>query len=117
MRSKNVVQSTSAWGAVLLLIPIVFQLLGSPLTTEEVEQVNKAGAALDGALLHLLTIVGTIQMIVGRFNARQPLHFLPGRQFVVEPDGTKRLVDPSKSPFRAAPVTLPEDVKRKIESA
>jgi hypothetical protein len=117
MKSKNVVQSTSAWGAVLLLIPIVFQLVGAPLTGEEVDQVSKAGAAIDGALLHLMTIVGTIQMIIGRFNARQPIHFLPGRQFVIEQDGTKRLIDPAKAPFRAAPVTLPDDVKRKIEGS
>ena len=115
MQSKNVVQSTSAWGAVLLIIPIAFQLFGAPLSAQEIEQLQGAGVALDSAVMHIITIVGTIQMIVGRFNARQPLHLLPGRQFVLNADGTRTLVKKSGGWLSLSAVALPEDVKRKIE--
>jgi hypothetical protein len=109
MQSKNVVQSTSAWGAVLLLIPAVLQLLGAPLSEQQVGQVQAAGASIDAIALHAMTIVGTIQMIIGRFNARQPLHFIPGNTFIVNPDGTKQFLKAAQ-----AQKPVPADVAAKI---
>lgn len=107
MQSKNVVQSTSAWGAVLLIIPAVMQIFGSPLSSEEIAQVNAAGASLDHIAMQAMTIIGTIQMIIGRLNARQPLHFLPGNTFRIEQDGSKTYL--GKGSFG-----VPEDVLAKM---
>jgi hypothetical protein len=110
MKSKNVVQSTSAWGAVLLIIPVVLQVAGVSLTEQEVGQVQAAGQSVETIALHAMSIIGTIQMILGRLNARQPLHFLPGNAFVVQQDGTKVYL----SAIEKAKAPIPDDVAAKI---
>ena len=94
MQSKNAVQSTSAWGALVLMIPVAMMLFGVPLTEGQVAEVKAAGHALDSIMMQLMILVGTAQMIVGRLNAKQPLHFIPGNTFVLKADGSKEYLNP-----------------------
>ena len=112
MQSKHALQSTSSWGAIVLVIPIVMMFFGAPLTEEQVAQVKGAGAALDSIMMQLMILVGAAQMIVGRLNARQPLHIIPGNTFVLKPDGTKEYLNPKM----VKPVNkVPDDIKAAMD--
>lgn len=111
MQSKHALQSTSSWGAIVLVIPIVMMFFGAPLTEDQLAQVKSAGVALDSIMMQLMILVGAAQMIVGRLNARQPLHFIPGNTFVLKPDGTKEYLNPKLlKPVK----TIPPDVAKAI---
>ena len=111
MQSKHALQSTSSWGAIVLVIPIVMMFFGTPLTDDQLAQVKSAGVALDSIMMQLMIVVGAAQMIVGRLNAKQPLHFIPGNTFVLRADGTKEYLNPKV----LKPVSvIPPDVAKAI---
>lgn len=113
MQSKHVTQSTSTWGAVVLIVPIVMQMFGAPLDAAQTEQVQQAGHALDSVMMQVMVIIGAAQMLIGRFSARQPLHIIPGNTYVIEPDGTKRYLKPKL----IKPVAkVPDDIKQAMDA-
>lgn len=104
VESKSAIQSTSAWGGLILIIPVVLQMMGTTLTGPEIADLQGSAASLNSIYLNLMMVIGTIQMIAGRINARQPIHFLPGGAFKIDRLTGKRLDPPIPADVAAAMV-------------
>ena len=66
--SKSFLESTTIWGALMILIQLGAQALGLDLAPEQVA----------GGLEAVWDLVAVALVVKGRKDANQPIHFLPG---------------------------------------
>lgn len=111
IESKHVTKSTSAWGGLILLIPVVGGMFGASFSASDIEQLTGAVAAGESVYVNLMILIGTIQLIVGRFNARQPVHILPGNTFQIDARTGKRVTPTVKVPSDVAAAMETRDAK------
>jgi len=100
--SKSVLESRRAWGALTLAVPLLVQLSGMHLSAGETAQVAAAVDHAQAAFANLMAVFGALQMLIGAWNARAPLHVFKPYQV----DDTGQRVVPVK------PIDLTPDVAR-----
>jgi hypothetical protein len=76
IQSKSAVTSTSTWGFVIAALPLLLGLMGLNPTAADTAAVTDAVRHGETIYASAMAIVGTIMLFVGRYNARQPIHFL-----------------------------------------
>lgn len=101
--SKSIFESRRAWGAVMMVVPIVLNFLGVNLTTDQQAQLVQGVHAGQQAMSNIIIALGALQMIVGCWRARAPLHI--GTPYQVDATTGKKIV-PVK------PLVLTSDVAR-----
>lgn len=107
IESKHVTKSTSAWGGLILLVPVIGGMFGASFSASDLEQLTGAVAAGESVYVNLMILIGAVQLLIGRINARQPVHFLPGNTFQIDARTGKRI---------SPPVKVPPDVAAAMES-
>lgn len=106
IESKHVSKSVSAWGGLILLVPIAANLFGVEFSQTEVQQIGQAAQHAEQFYLNLMALIGAIQLVVGRLNAKRPLHFIPGAPFEVDMKTGKKITKP---------VAIPPDVQKRMD--
>lgn len=98
IESKHALKSVGAWGALIALAPMGGQMLGFTLSPADVAHIQQAGTAAQDAVQHVqalyaegIMLFGVVQMPIGRFNARQPLHFIPGGAYKIDAETGRRI--------------------------
>ena len=73
--TKSMFQSSTIWGAIVMILPAVFSLIKIDIGTPEIEQ----GVSLIQQLVNGgMELVGFIMTIRGRFKASKPISVLGG---------------------------------------
>lgn len=103
--SKSIVESRRAWGALTLAVPLLLQLSGLHLSVGQSAQVAAAVDQAQAAFANLMAVFGALQMIVGAWNARAPLHVFAAYKV----DSTGQRIAPVK------PLVLTPDVAQKMD--
>lgn len=76
VESKSAVTSTSTWGFVIAGLPLLLQLLGISPTSDDAAVIASAVHHGESIYASAMAIIGTVMLFVGRYNARQPIHFV-----------------------------------------
>lgn len=73
--TKSMFQSSTIWGAIAMLLPVIFTYLKVDIGTPDIEQ----GISLVQTIINDgLAVVGFIAAIRGRFKAKTPISVLGG---------------------------------------
>lgn len=96
--SKSIFESRRAWGALMVAIPLVIQLLGINLTPDQQAQIAHGIQSGQSAVANVMIALGAVQMLVGCWRARQPLHI--GTPYSVDTSTGKKI-----APVKALPLT------------
>lgn len=99
MDSKQALTSVSFWGGLTTLVPLLITMSGLHISQGEavaaIGQVHMVADSVQNGYLALISLFGFLQMAIGRYNAKQRIHFLT--PFKVDASGKKV-------------VTVPQDV-------
>jgi hypothetical protein len=88
--SKSWTSSVGAWGALILVASQLLNMfLGVTITPDEQKILTDAWGHATQAYTNALTVIGAIMAVVGRRNARQPVHFF--EPYVLDQHGNKVL--------------------------
>lgn len=103
--SKFVLDSRRVWGGIMLGVPLVLQILGVNLAADQSAQLTTALQHAQDIPLHIMELIGVVQMIYGSWKAQQPLHLLTPYQ----------VDDAGKKIASIEPLPLTSDVAQKLD--
>ena len=104
--SKFVLDSRRVWGGIMLGVPLVLQIMGINLAADQGAQLTVALQHAQDIPLHIMELIGVVQMIYGSWKAQQPLHLLTPYQV----DDAGKKVEPVK------PLPLTPDVAKIMDA-
>lgn len=93
MESKHATTSVGMWGlAIVMISQLANQVFGIQVTTGEQQVLIDAYGHAVQAYTNVSTVVGAVMAILGRLNAKQPVHFIT--PFVVGEHGRQTPLAP-----------------------